>query len=305
MSFSSEAKDEICLGRIKMSKQKYAYLCALTLTTAALTISKGTLSIEYVSENHNVGKLISALAGECYDVKTSLMLREHERLKARNTVVLVEGEGCRNILNDANLFNGDGGHIPAALQEDDEQGAAFIRGLFLGAGSVTNPAKSYHLELVLRHESLAQEVLLLLEAHGLSARMVQRKSNFVVYMKEAERICDFLAYVGAVSSVLAFENTRVVRGIKNNLNRQSNFEDANMQKTAETAAQQIQDINYIASQKGLDTLPPRLRETAEARLSEPEAPLSELAQMLGVGKSGVNHRLKKLASIAEDLRMNE
>ena len=123
-------------------------------------------------------------------------------------------------------------------------------------------------------------------------------------MKEGESISQFLTYLGAMESMLAFENARVMRDVANHLNRRSNFEDANMQKAAQAAAQQLIDIELLNREVGLLNLPPKLREAAEARLNNPEATLTELAELLNIGKSGMNHRLNRLSAMADDLRIH-
>ena len=123
-------------------------------------------------------------------------------------------------------------------------------------------------------------------------------------MKEGESISEFLTYIGAMEGMLAFENARVLRNVANDLNRRSNFEDANMQKAAQAAAQQLVDIELLSRETGLANLPSKLREAAEARLNNPEATLTELAELLDIGKSGMNHRLNKLSAMAEDIRLH-
>ena len=306
MSFSSMTKDEICAQKLRGEPRRRSMLCALTLTAASLTIHGGKAMVEYVTENHNVGKLIASLATGLYRVDAELMVREHERLKARNTVVSLSGADVLTLLEQMSVFGAiaERERIPEAAVAGGELVEAFLRGIFLGAGSVSDPKKGYHLELVLRHEWFADEVAALLNSMDMNAKVTARKSSFVVYIKEGERIAEFLALIGAMAGVLAFENIRIKRGIKNNLNRQLNFEGANMQKTAESAAQQLRDITLINERLGLEALPQRLRETAELRINEPEASLGELSEILGVGKSGVNHRLKRLCAIAEDLRLD-
>ena len=172
----------------------------------------------------------------------------------------------------------------------------------MGAGSVSDPKKGYHLEIVCRHERFAQELCGLLADYGLPARYAQRKNAYVAYLKEGEMVAGFLTLTGAMNSTLAFEEARVMRQVAGSVNRIHNFEDANMNKAATAAAAQLVDIECIQRAKGLQSLPPRLREAAELRLNNPEATLSELAQMAEVSKSGLNHRFAKLAALAEEYR---
>lgn len=312
MSFSSTIKDELTLLRLKDDRSRKVMLAALTHTAGSITLGRNGLGIEYVTENRNAGQLIAQLASKLYMVEASLSLREHERLKAKNTVVSLIGNGCSAILQMSGCLPGDDaedeafemGKIPPQLISDPEDVQNFLRGAFLGSGSVSDPSKGYHLEIVCRHEAFALELCRLMEEMMLNAKTAKRKSAFLTYMKEGESISDFLTFIGATEGMLAFENARIMRNVANDLNRRSNFEDANMQKAAHAAAQQLLDIELLHKEVGLANLPPKLREAAEVRVNNPEATLLELAEMLSIGKSGMNHRLSKLSQMAEEIRLH-
>ncbi len=311
MSFSSNTKDELSALRFRDDAARQAALAALTHTAGSITLGRHGLAIEYVTENQNVGQLIIQLASRLYPVEASLSLREYERLNAKNTAVVLTGPGCKELLEACGcLPQGHAeeplemGHVPESLLRGAECRQGFLRGAFLGAGSVSDPRKGYHLEIVCRHERFAQLLCEQMSALQLKAKTGKRKSSFITYMKEGESISQFLTYLGAMESMLAFENARVMRDVANHLNRRSNFEDANMQKAAQAAAQQLIDIELLNREVGLLNLPPKLREAAEARLNNPEATLTELAELLNIGKSGMNHRLNRLSAMADDLRMH-
>lgn len=196
------------------------------------------------------------------------------------------------------------GRLPAALVEADCCRAAFMRGLFLAAGSVTHPAREHHLEIVLRDEQFADAVIQILFAAGLRARLGARKDTILLYLKEAGQIADFLVWTGAHDAVLQYENTRAFREVKARINRLVNAETANVAKAVEAALRQVADIRLIEHRIGLAALSEPLRELAQLRLANPEASLAELGEQCRppVGKSGVNHRLRKLAQIAAGLR---
>lgn len=305
MSFSSLTKDEIVKLRLRGRTEKLSVLCAMTHTAGAMTLGRG-IGVQYVSENHNVAKLIASLASSLYDVQASIAVREQEGLKARNTLVQLSGEGCRALLADAGCLPGDAplqmGHIPEVYTQDEKVMRCFLRGAFLGAGSITNPRKGYHMEIVCRHDVFAAELCALLNQYGLNARIAARKTSYLAYIKEGDKVADFLRILGASNSTMEFEHARIVRNLSNNLNRQRNFEDANMQKTARSCAQQLIDIAYIRDHAGLESLPNRLYVLAEARLNAPEASLAELSELLEVSKSGVNHRFARIAERAAALR---
>lgn len=181
---------------------------------------------------------------------------------------------------------------------------AFVRGAFLAAGSVSDPNRSYHFEIVCGTEELAEGVCSLIRSLEIDARIVQRQKYYVIYVKESAQISDLLGLMGASVSLLDFENVRIMREVRGGVNRKVNCETANIEKTATAAARQIDDIHYIEKTVGLSKLSKALDEMAEVRLQYPTATLAELGDLLEppVSKSGVNHRLREISRIAEDLR---
>jgi len=179
-----------------------------------------------------------------------------------------------------------------------------IRGAFLGAGSVTDPEKSYHLEINFLDEQNAEFVLNLCKYYGMKFKLLQNKEKYMIYIKEIDQISLFLACIGANKAVLKLEDVRIFKEMKNNVNRIVNCEAANLNKTVDAAIMQIEDINLIRKCKKFDDLQPELREVAILRLEHPEASLREIGQMLDepIGKSGINHRMKKIHDFAEELK---
>jgi DNA-binding protein WhiA len=180
---------------------------------------------------------------------------------------------------------------------------AYLRGAFLAGGSVSNPRGNYHLEIITRDLAQAGFHCSLMEAFGLQPRINQRKLKQVIYLKESDQIVHFLNLVGAHAALLSFENTRVVKDVRNRVNRLVNCETANLSKSVETGVRQVETIRYLQSRLGLEKLPASLREIACLRLEHPEASLKELGQMLDppVSKSGANHRLRRLEEMAANL----
>ena len=181
---------------------------------------------------------------------------------------------------------------------------AFIRGMFLACGSLSDPQKSYHMEFVCEEASLAQQVVSALAAFEVEAKITLRKNSFIVYLKEGDALVEVLNIMGAFVSMMEMENVRILRGFRGSVNRQVNCETANIRKTVSAAVGQMDDIRYLQQTIGLDALPDGLREIAEIRLENPEATLKELGDSLNppVGKSGVNHRLRKIKELAENIR---
>ena len=181
---------------------------------------------------------------------------------------------------------------------------AFLRGAFLAGGSISDPEKYYHFEIVCGDEAFAETVQDVIRSLGMEAKTVKRKNAHVVYLKEGEQIVQILGEMGAGQSLMKLENVRIWREVRGNINRRVNCETANLNRTAVTAVRQIEDIRFIGEHLGFGKLEPPLRQMAEVRLQFPEASLKELGEAMEpeLGKSGVNHRLRKLSEIADKLR---
>lgn len=183
---------------------------------------------------------------------------------------------------------------------------SFLRGAYLAAGSMSDPGKSYHLEFVCQNEEYARQIVELLKSFSLEARIILRKKYFVVYIKEGEGIVDLLNIMEAHVALMELENTRILKEMRNSINRRVNCEAANITKTVNAATRQVEDILFVKEHYGFENLPENLIEIAMVRLENPEASLKELGEMLDpkVGKSGVNHRLRKLMEIADRLKVS-
>lgn len=246
-----------------------------------------------------------------------LLLKQHSHLKAEITgrrrriqrhtlysIIAPAQPGLKEFVTDLGLLPDADQPAAASLPRRDCCRRAYLRGFFLGAGSISNPERAYHLELVTGSRAHAGHLIRLLRTLGLRARRVERKGYHVVYLKESEEIATFLTQLGAVKSRLELENIRLVKGMRNQVNRWVNCETANLSKAVEAACRQVENIRYLVDRVGLENLPERLREVARLRLEYPEATLRELGAQLRppLGKSGVNHRLRRLEEMAADLR---
>lgn len=180
----------------------------------------------------------------------------------------------------------------------------FLRNAFLETGSMSNPEKGYHLEFVCEEEAYAAKIIEMLRTFEIAAKTVPRKRYIVVYIKESEDIVRLLNVIGAHKSLMNLENLRILKDMRNSINRRVNCETANISKTVSAAGKQIEDIEYIGKHYGFDNLSENLREMAQVRLQYPDATLKELGEYLvpPVGKSGVNHRLRKLCELADSIR---
>ena len=305
MSFSSSAKEDLAKIRLKSDSIRLAQLAGLVHTCGALTIGRGR-GASFASETLAVGKLIVSLASALYTLEPTIELSERERRRPLTLVTLL-GDDAEKLLLDTGLLIYESGEfsigeiVPAKLLSDDECRRAFLRGAFIGSGSCTNPYRGYHLEIVARSEAFADQLILLLSAFGPEAKTMQRREKPVVYLK-GDDVSAFLALIGANTSVLKFESARSERDFRNYVNRTTNCETANIEKTVLASTEQISAIETIEERMGLNRLPATLYEAALLRLNHPEATLQELADLAEIGKSGMNHRLLRLVRIAKEIR---
>ena len=199
--------------------------------------------------------------------------------------------------------------IDESMIADDEMRRSYLRGAFLAGGSVNNPeTSSYHLEIFSLYESHSEGLTKLMNEYDLNGKHLERKKGSIVYLKEAEKISDFLSLIGGYQALLKFEDVRIVRDMRNSVNRLVNCETANLNKTVSAAMKQVESIQLIDEEIGLDNLPERLREIAKLRVEHQDVSLKELGEMMSTGtisKSGVNHRLRKLNEMADKIRSGE
>ncbi len=305
MSFSSSAKEDLVRTRLKTREQRLAQLAGLVHTCGALTIGRGR-GVSFTSETLAVGKHIVSLATTLYELDPTIELSERERRRPL-TVVTLTGDEVERLLGDVGLLyleQGDyriGETVPEALLSDDEGKRAFLRGAFLGSGSCSNPYRGYHLELIARSGAFANQLCDAIRSFEAEPKVMLRREKPVVYLK-GDDVSSFLAIIGASGSALKFESARAERDFRNYLNRTTNCETANIEKTVNASAEQREAIEIIEEHMGLNRLPSPLYEAAMLRLNHPDATLQELADLAELGKSGMNHRLVRLVRIAKEIR---
>ena len=309
MSFSSNAKEELIRIKIKGNHAKLAALCAINHAAGSLTIGASrSFEIKYTNELYSVTEYIMKLIMELYNVNVSISMMKTDRLNATNTIVSVLGYDSKRLLIDTGVLKEDddgisfSNEIPENIIDDIESKRAFLRGAFIGAGSVNDPNSGYHLEIVCKNDEFAKSICEQMNELDLNAKITERKSNSVVYIKEGDKICDFLTFIGAMESILHFENVRVEKSIKNYINRTLNCDNANMDKTAKASAMQLEAIRIVIDNIGYDKLSEPLKQVVDARLDNPEASLKEISEIIGIGKSGVNHRFEKLLDLARGIK---
>ncbi len=312
MSFSSDAKEE--LSRIGEQERHcmVAELSAIISLCGKVTWEGADCSIILHTENVAVARRFYSLIRNIFNYQPVVSATRHNYLKknryymisVRDRTMVLKILKTLALLDNLGRFQEDRSFRDNPVIQRTCCQRAYLRGAFLSAGSVTDPEKNYHFEIACQRADLADQIRDLFDNFGLDAKVILRKRYYVVYLKEGTMISDTLNIIGAHISLMKFENVRILKDVRNSVNRRVNCEAANINKTVSAARRQIEDIEYIKNTVGLDQLPLNLRDVAYARLEDPEAALKELGEMLQkpLGKSGVNHRLRKLSSIAQNIR---
>ncbi len=313
MSFSGDIKKELLKQLPAARHCQIAELAALfDLVGRVRQDESGSEYLEIHTENLTVARKSYMLLISVFHDPVEVLVRNHNiRGNIREYYIIVRNrQTIISMLKALKMMDEQGriavdclGHQHRLIQNTCCK-RAFLRGVFLAAGSLSDPEKAYHLEFALFSEQFASFIKDILAFFELEAKIVRRKRYFVVYIKEGSQIVDFLNVVEAHIALMEFENVRIVKEVRNSVNRQVNCETANIGKTVAAAAKQIEDIEFIECNMGLRKLARGLREIAELRLEYPDASLQELGKMLDppIGKSGVNHRLRKLGIIANELK---
>ena len=308
MSFSAVTKEELARLSDQKSCCELAELAAIVRMDGTLQISANQqYALNVITESAPVARKIFRLAKDVLKRPVDIVVRRKLRLRKNNSyLVRIYPRGLEDLQN-LGLVDDKGqiypGIAPNLIKRRCDQ-KAYLRGAFLAGGSINNPEGTYHLEIVSNDAQHAQELCQLINRFKLGAKISMRKHSYVIYLKESEHIVEFIGFIGAHSALLEFENVRVLKDVRNNVNRLVNCETANLDKIVDAAMRQLENIKFIANTIGLQSLPPALRDMAELRLKYPDASLKELGEMLRpkVGKSGVNHRMRKIDEFAEQLR---
>ncbi len=301
MSFSYSVKKELC-SIITDRDRKYACLYGMLLFCRNFSAD----SIVFQTENDMVCELFCKLAD---DVLGGSGVASVSKTTRKNNTVLyalsIDDEKYREeIIYRYHISSSSLIHRIQDENIDNNSIFAFVAGAFLSCGSVAEPIKEYHLEFVVPYFDLMNDLLNVLTSLGFNAKSTERKGTYVIYLKGSEDIEDLITFMGATMSSIDLMNVKIYKDVRNKANRIANCDAANIERTLKASEKQIEDIEYIMNTEGLESLTPELRNMAELRLENPDVSLKELGEMLDkpVGRSGANHRLKKLMEIAERIR---
>ena len=315
MSFSGNVKEELSHQIAQARHCQIAELAALISMCGAVVITPGEkYRIKIHTEKIAVARKCFTLVTKTFNNKTDISVRRNlEKGSETYMLVIREHEDALRILQATKLI-GEREDAYSALHIVDpilvQQPCckrAFLRGAFLAAGSMSDPNKAYHFEIVCTTVNMAEQLRRMMCSFSMDAKIVARKKMYVVYLKEGAQLVDMLNIMEAHVSLMELENVRILKEMRNAVNRKVNCETANINKTVSAAVKQVEDIRYIQQTIGLDKLSDGLKEMAILRLEHPDATLKELGEISDppVGKSGVNHRLRKIGEIAEGVRQNK
>lgn len=308
MSFASDVKKEITKVEADDCCLE-AELSALIRMNGSLSFSNRQYTLDVQTENAAIARRIYVLLKKLYDGPIELLVRKKMKLKKNNVYIVRLKEKVKQFLVDLNILEESFSFrkaIPSKYQEKTCCSRAYLRGAFLAGGSVNNPeTSSYHLEIYNQYEDHNESLCGLMNNFDLNARTLERKNGYITYLKEAEKITEFLINIGAHQALLKFEDVRIMRDMRNSVNRLVNCETANLNKTIGAAFRQVENIKFIDETVGLEALPEKLQEVARLRLAHQDLTLKELGELVASGKiskSGINHRLRKIDEFAEKLR---
>ncbi|WP_336776889.1 DNA-binding protein WhiA [Paenibacillus sp. MMO-58] len=307
MSFAAQTKKELTMVEADTCCER-AELSALIRMNGSVSVSSRKVVLDISTENAAIARRIYSLVKKHFEVHTELLVRKKMRLKKNNVYIVRIPTKVQEILSELRIVS-EGFVFNLGIDKEIIKKScckrSYLRGAFLAGGSVNNPeGSSYHLEISSMYEEHCEALVELANKFGLNARCIERKKGFVFYIKEGEKIIELLNIIGAHQALFKFEDVRIMRDMRNSVNRIVNCETANLNKTIGAAVRQIDNIKLLQKEIGLNNLPDKLREVAEIRLQHPDMNLKEVGEMLKgtVSKSGVNHRLRKIDELAEKIR---
>jgi len=310
MSFSSRVKEELARHIGEARHCRIAEIAAIIQMGGHIKFSKEKelLGLGIQTENPAVARKYFTLLKKTFNIKVDVSIRRNKRLKKHRVYhIFIWGkEATLNVLSVTKVWSKDtlSQHINSMSIQTTCCKRAYIRGAFLMSGSLSDPEKTYHLEFVGHSKAYTEDLRELVNGFGMEAKIVARKKYYILYLKEGRQVVDLLNIMEAHVALMELENLRILKEMRNNVNRMVNCETANINKVVKASVRQSRDIRYIVKTVGLETLPEILETIARIRLAHPSATLKEIGEMVTpkVGKSGVNHRFRKINQIVEELK---
>ena len=303
VSFSGRVKQELC----SLSVQKN---CCRKAELAGILAFGGMMrgeTLVFRTENEEVIERLKVFLSELYGIQAKEDRAKRTQKSSLYVLSITAEDGLKSLLVSLGMYRDKLIRfvIDPFLTQETCCAQAFLRGAFLGGGSMSAPERSYHFEIETHYFGLSRDLSRMLSELDFEAKTIVRKSNYVTYLKGSEKIGDILGFMGATDSMMELYNTMIEKSVNNSVNRQMNCDSANLDKTIQAAQTQIAGIRRLVSKRGAEAIPENLRELADLRLTYPEASIAELAEMLSepISKSGVNHRLRKLLQLAEKVGM--
>ncbi len=306
MSFTEDVKHELTHLVSKDTVSQLAELSALIRMDGSIQIINHHLAVKIRLFHGDLARRVFSLIKDRFGFSIEIIVRKYKHFSRKNIyeLIITSQPGVKDFLIELGFLNNNNDivfQIKKDYLEERKLAQAYLRGAFLGGGSVNSPRSEYHLEFRCEHKSQAEDLAKLLEIFDLEAHLTEHKGKHVVYFKSHAGVITVLNIIGAHQALLEMENSQIVKEMKNNVNRRVNCETANLDKVVQAAMDQLKFIAIIEKKEGLDSLTPGLQEIAKFRKENPYASLKELGEMVGLSKSGVNHRLRRIKKIAEEL----
>ena len=307
MTFSNDVKNELSHLDNEDKNICKAELFGAFKVNGILTIKNNMMGIRFITDKASVARRVIQLLKNNYGVVTEVEVLKLLKLKKNNRyqVNIIPSIESKKVIDDLCLLPyqniDDSNHLSSRNCK-----RAFLRGAFLGNGNITNPNVDYHIDISTKDLEVANLLMGVMKDFGLNAKVTDRKDDYIVYINNFDAVSDFLNIIGAHSALMEIENIKILKSVRNDVNRKVNCETANLNKIVKTAVKQVESIKYIDNSIGLTELPENLHKAAKIRLEHPDLSMSELVEYFdGLGKSGINHRLKKLCEIAKSLGMKD
>ncbi|TLG77306.1 DNA-binding protein WhiA [Culicoidibacter larvae] len=306
-TFTTLVKEELI--NVEEEQQLHSELAALIRLCGRIIFTNMGMGVAIQTESAATSRRIYVLLKKLYAVHTEIMVRRKTKLK-KNNVYIIRVEKAKEILTDIHMLGEDGFElrIDERLIASTNDKIGYLRGAFLASGSVNDPRVSrYHLEIFSQSREHAEDLMDVMNSFELNTKVTDRKRGSITYIKEAEKITDFIGLIGATNALFAFEDMRITRDMRNAINRISNCEIANEQKSIRATEQQIANIELIRDELGFEVLGSKAQQVAHFRLANPDATLAELAEIMNearisISKSGINHNMRAIATLADNIR---